>query len=113
MTVAGPLKGADPKDLVGPREALGMADPEGRLAPIGIGRIEIGTDALSLLPGVASELACGPRVVLATDATPMRRADSDPKAETERLLAKRFEVRRAVLGRDEPSFTRTRKPCRR
>jgi hypothetical protein len=98
MTVADRLKGADPTDLVGLREALGMADPKGRLTPIGIGRIEIGADVLSLLPGVASELARGPRVVLATDAAPIRRADSDPKAEVERLLAKRFEVRRAVLG---------------
>ena len=42
-------------------------------------RIEIGTDALSILPEVVSELAGGgreaPRVVLATDETPMRRAD--------------------------------------
>ena len=48
-------------------------------------RIEIGTDALSLLPEVVSELAGGgreaPRVVLATDETPMRRADGDPKYE--------------------------------
>jgi glycerol-1-phosphate dehydrogenase [NAD(P)+] len=62
-------------------------------------RIEIGADALSLLPGAVSELARGPRVVFATDATPMRRGEGDPKSEAERLLAGRFEVRRAVLGK--------------
>ncbi|HEV2727168.1 MAG TPA: iron-containing alcohol dehydrogenase, partial [Solirubrobacterales bacterium] len=65
-------------------------------------RIEIGADALSLLPEVVSELAGGgreaPRVVLAADETPMRRADGDPKYEAEHLLAGRFEVRRVVLG---------------
>jgi glycerol-1-phosphate dehydrogenase [NAD(P)+] len=102
MTVAGGLTGADPTDLTGLREALGLADPEGKLAPIGMGRIEIGADALSLLPEVVSNLARGgreaPRVVLAMDATPMRRAGGDLKAEAERLLAGRFEVRRAMLG---------------
>ncbi|HEU4492592.1 MAG TPA: iron-containing alcohol dehydrogenase [Rubrobacteraceae bacterium] len=66
-------------------------------------RIEIGADTLSLLPEVVSELAragheAPPRVVLVTDATPMRRGEGDPKAEAERLLAGRFEVSRVVLG---------------
>jgi glycerol-1-phosphate dehydrogenase [NAD(P)+] len=65
-------------------------------------RIEIGPEALALLPEVVSELVPegreAPRVVLATDATPMRRKGGDPKAEAERLLAGRFEVRRTVLG---------------
>lgn len=47
MTVAGGLEGADPTDLAGLREALALADPEGKLAPIGMCRIEIGGDALS------------------------------------------------------------------
>ena len=103
MTVEGRLEGADPTDLAGLREALARADPEGKLAPIGMRRIEIGPDALALLPEVVSELVRGdreaPRVVLATDATPMRRKGGDPKAEAERLLAGgRFEVSRAVLG---------------
>ena len=66
-------------------------------------RIEIGADALGRLPKVVSELARGGRearrVVLVTDATPMRRGEGDPKAEAERLLAGHFEVRRAVLGK--------------
>jgi glycerol-1-phosphate dehydrogenase [NAD(P)+] len=102
MTLADRLEGADPTDLGGLREALELADPEGRLAPIGMERIEISPDALSLLPEVVAEFARGdreaPSVVLAMDATPMRRNDGDPKAEAEHLLAGRFEVRRAVLG---------------
>jgi glycerol-1-phosphate dehydrogenase [NAD(P)+] len=102
MTVAGGLEGADPTDLAGLREALALADPEGKLAPIGMSRIEIGGDALSLLHEVVSNLACvgreSPRIVLVMDATPMRRNDGDPKDEAERLLAQQFEVRRVVLG---------------
>src|SRR5215212_11078299 len=98
MTVAGRLEGADPTDLAGLREALALADPEGKLAPIGMSSIEIGGDTLSLLPEVVSKFARGPRVVLAMDATPMRRAGGDPKDEAERLLAQHFEVRRAVIG---------------
>src|SRR5829696_8239351 len=97
MTVAGRLEGADPTDLAGLREALALADPEGKLAPIGMSSIEIGGDALSLLPEVVSKFARGPRVVLAMDATPMRRAGGDLKDEAERLLAQHFEVRRAVI----------------
>jgi glycerol-1-phosphate dehydrogenase [NAD(P)+] len=98
MTVAGGLEGADLADLVGLREILALADPEGTLAAIGMKRIEIGTEALSLLPEVVSEppavrMSCSPM-----DATPTRRADGNPKAEAERMLAGRFEVRHAVLG---------------
>src|SRR3712207_4682053 len=105
VKVADQLDRADPTDLDGLREALGRADPGGRLAPVGLGRIEIGADALGHLPEVVSELAHGGpqarRVVLVTDATPMRRGDGDPKSEAERLLAGRFEVRRAVLGKGQ------------
>jgi glycerol-1-phosphate dehydrogenase [NAD(P)+] len=61
-------------------------------------RVEIGPEALYLLPEVVAELARGPHVVLLVDATPMRRGGGDLKAEAERLLAERFEVRRAVIG---------------
>ncbi|MDF2704043.1 MAG: Iron-containing alcohol dehydrogenase [Rubrobacteraceae bacterium] len=77
MTVAGRLEGADPTDLEGLREVLGRADPEGKLAPIGMGRIEIGAEALSLLLEAVSELAM--------DATPMRRGGEVLKA-PERLF---------------------------
>ena len=46
------LERADPTDLDGLREALKLADPEGRLAPIGMSRVEIGREALDLLPEV-------------------------------------------------------------
>jgi glycerol-1-phosphate dehydrogenase [NAD(P)+] len=65
-------------------------------------RIEIAAAALGRLPEVVSEFTRGgreaQRIVLVTDATPMRRNDGDPKDEAERLLAQQFEVRRAVLG---------------
>lgn len=105
MTTADKLAWADPTDLDGLRETLSSADPEGRLAPIGMRRIEIGPEALYLLPEVVSELAGGgrtgdpgaPRVALVVDATPMRRGGSDLKEEAERLLGERFEVTRAVI----------------
>jgi glycerol-1-phosphate dehydrogenase [NAD(P)+] len=96
--LAGGLEWADPTDLDGLREALELADPEGRLAPVGMSRVEIGPEALSLLPEVVSEFAGGPRVVLVVDPTPMRRDGDDLKSEAERLLGGRFEVRRAVIG---------------
>jgi glycerol-1-phosphate dehydrogenase [NAD(P)+] len=66
-------------------------------------RIEISAAALGRLPEVVSEFTgagheAPPHVVLAMDATPMRRNDGDPKDEAERLLAQQFEVRRVVLG---------------
>jgi glycerol-1-phosphate dehydrogenase [NAD(P)+] len=96
--LAGGLGWADPTDLDGLREALELADPEGRLAPVGMSRVEIGREALGLLPEVVSEFASGPRVVLVVDAAPMRRDGDDLKSRVERLLAGRFEVRRAVIG---------------
>ena len=50
MKAAGGLEGADPTDLAGLREAEGLADPEGKPAPIGMSRVEIGSGVLSLLP---------------------------------------------------------------
>jgi glycerol-1-phosphate dehydrogenase [NAD(P)+] len=98
MTAVGRLEGTDPTDLDGLREALKLADPEGKLAPIGMSRVEIGPDALNLLPEVVSEVARGaPRVALVT-AAPQRRDGGDLKARVERLLGRRFEVRRPVIG---------------
>ena len=106
MTTAEELAWADPTDLYGLRGALSAADPEGRLAPIAMSRIEIGPEALYLLPEIVSELVreartgdlAAPRVALVVDATPMRRGGSDLKKEAERLLGGHFEVRRAVIG---------------
>ncbi|HET6379773.1 MAG TPA: iron-containing alcohol dehydrogenase [candidate division Zixibacteria bacterium] len=73
----------DPDDL---RRRLSQADPEGRLAPIGLRDIVIGTDALSALPRLVSALATDGDVVVIQDATPMRRAGKDLKASVAGLL---------------------------
>jgi glycerol-1-phosphate dehydrogenase [NAD(P)+] len=105
MTTAEGLAWSDPTDLDGLRGALSAADPEGRLAPIAMSRVEIGPEALNVLPEIVSELASEartgdlpPLVALVVDATPMRRDGGDLKEEAERLLDGRFEVRRAVIG---------------
>lgn len=98
MKIVRELAGADPTDLEGLRASLKAADPEARLAPIGMSRIEIGDDALDLLPEAVAGLSRGPGVVLVTDATPMRRGEEDLKERVARSLAERFEVRRAVIG---------------
>ena len=106
MTTAEELAWADPTDLDGLRGALSAADPEGRLAPIAMSRIEIGPEALYLLPEIVSELAAKPargtsrRRAWRSSSTPRPcgAAASDLKEEAERLLGGRFEVRRAVIG---------------
>jgi glycerol-1-phosphate dehydrogenase [NAD(P)+] len=97
-------KSADPTDLDGLREALSASDPEGRLAPLGMRRIEIGPEVLGLLPEVVSELLGdggepgGRRVVIVTDPTPIPRGDKELKGLVEGVLAERFEVERRVIG---------------
>ncbi len=93
---------ADPTNLDGLREALGASDPGGRLAPLGMKRIEIGPDVLDLLPEAVSELlGGGERVVLVGDPTPIPREGEELKGLVERLLAETFLVERAVLGDPE------------
>lgn len=110
MTAISELAWADPTDLWGLRDALRRADPEGRLSPIGMSRVEIGDRTFDLLPEIVSELIDGdhetPRIVLVTDSTPMRRDGEDLKAGVERLLSGsgRFEVRRAVIGGGRPAL---------
>jgi glycerol-1-phosphate dehydrogenase [NAD(P)+] len=94
---------SDPTDLAALRVALGAADPQGRLVPLGLGRVVISPDAVdTVVDTVAAELtrtgrpAVGP-VVMLVDATPIARAGLDLKAEVESLLGARFDVRRAVL----------------
>ena len=96
---------ADPTDLDGLREALRASDPEGRLAPLGMKRIEIGHGVLDLLPGAVYDLVgerrgdgADERVVLVMDTTPMRRLGEDLKRLVERLLSESFRVERAVIG---------------
>src|SRR5919202_2105045 len=103
MTASGNLSHADPTDLEALREALAASDPDGRLAPIGMSRIEIGPEALNLLPEAVSELTRGKRVVLVADATPMFRNGEDLKELAAQLLGESFELERSVIGvhRDE------------
>ena len=96
---------ADPTDLDALREALGDADPEGRLAPLGMRRIEVGSEVLELLVQCVHELVGGggtrgsPRVLLVGDATPIRRSGEDLKARVEQMLRARFGgVERVVVG---------------
>jgi glycerol-1-phosphate dehydrogenase [NAD(P)+] len=98
VTILGNLTDADPTDLEGLRAALRAADPEGRLAPVGMTRVEIGPDALGQMTGVVAGVSRGPDVVLVTDATLMWRGAENLKEKAERLLAERFDVRREVIG---------------
>jgi len=95
------LAAADPTDLDAMREALAASDPEGKLRPIEMKRIEIGAHAVDLLPEVASELARSERVVLVADATPILRDGEDLKERIEHALSEGFEPVRAVIGESE------------
>lgn len=101
MNAADNLPLADPADLDAMREALAASDPEGKLHPIGMRRIEIGPEAIDLLLEVVSELARGNRVVLVTDATPILRKGEDLKERVAQILAEGFEPERAVIGAHE------------
>jgi glycerol-1-phosphate dehydrogenase [NAD(P)+] len=97
------LSRADPTDLDTLREALAASDPDGRLAPIGMSRIEIGPKALDSLTEAVSELARGKRVALVADATPILRNGEDLKERIAQTLSESFELERSVIGaqRDE------------
>ncbi len=90
----------DPADLDAVRAALAAADPERRLAPVGLRRVSIGPDTLPGLPALVAEMARGPRIVLVMDRTPMRRGGRDLKPDVARLLGERFAVEVAVIGAD-------------
>lgn len=94
---------ADPTDLDGLRGALGGSDPEGRLAPLGMRRIEVGPEVLDLLVECVDGLVGGgrgePRVLLVGDATPILRSGEDLKARVERVLSARYDgTERVVIG---------------
>jgi glycerol-1-phosphate dehydrogenase [NAD(P)+] len=100
MTTANKLSRADPADLDALREALAASDPDGKLNPIGMSRIEIGPEALEVLTETVSELTRSERVVLVADATPAYRNGEDLKERVARTLAESFELERAVIGTD-------------
>lgn len=72
----------DPIDLDALRKAMAPGPDGPRRRPIGLRRIEIGIDALDTLPEAvaAARIGSGPVIVL-VDATPMRRAGRDLKAD--------------------------------
>jgi glycerol-1-phosphate dehydrogenase [NAD(P)+] len=100
MATTDKLAHADPTDLDTLRQALAASDPDGKLNPIGISRIEIGSRALDILTEMVSELAWGNRVVLVPDATPAYREGEDLKEQVAHTLGERFELERAVIGVD-------------
>ncbi|MBI3682093.1 MAG: iron-containing alcohol dehydrogenase [Acidobacteria bacterium] len=94
------LVDADPADLESLRKVLAAADPDGRLAPVGMQSIRIGADVLGELPDSVSALAGPGEVAALMDATPMHRNGCDLKAATLRLLGERFPVVPVVVGKD-------------
>ena len=100
MNTASNLSRADPTDLDALRETLAASDPDGKLNPIGMSRIEIGPEALDVLIETVSELTRSERVVLVADATPAYRDGEDLKERVARTLSKSFELERAVIGAD-------------
>ncbi len=96
---------ADTTDLDALREALDESDPEGRLAPLGMSRIEVGSGVLDLLVECVCELTGDgdeqeqPRVLLVGDATPILRSGEDLKTRVERVLFARYgRTERVVIG---------------
>lgn len=103
MTASGKTPGADPADLNGLRKILSDADPEGRLAEIGMSRVEIGPDAVRLVPEVVSgfiEDAREARILLVVDSTPKQRDGQDHADLVENLLGEHFAVERVILWAD-------------
>jgi glycerol-1-phosphate dehydrogenase [NAD(P)+] len=92
------LADADPTDLVDLRARLADADPDGRLHPIAMHAVVIGSDVLPTLPDAVADLTSGRSVVLLVDRTPMTRAGADLKAAVHDLLAARYDVHRVELG---------------
>lgn len=87
----------DPTNLSNLRHALAALDPEGRLSPLGILRIEISETAhLNVAAAVgdalarAGQAATSAKVVILTDTTPIRRAGELLSELVERQLAQGF-----------------------
>lgn len=94
----------DPADLDGLRRALAGLDPDQRLSPLGIARIEISATAhLEVLPAVKEALATAGKaapsaaVVILTDKTPILRAGERLSMLVERQIAAGFGTRTVCL----------------
>jgi hypothetical protein len=87
------LSGADVFDLGALRPVVEAADPEGRLAPIGLQELRIGTGLLEELADVLERLGVQGRVLVAGDDTTMRDAGGrDVKAAALEAVGARFEA---------------------
>src|ERR671921_2752969 len=100
MATTDNLSNVDPTNLEALRKALASSDPDGKLAPVGMSRIEIGPEALYSLTEVVTGLTEGRHVVFVADATPMFRNGEDLKERVARTLSESFELERAVIGTD-------------
>jgi glycerol-1-phosphate dehydrogenase [NAD(P)+] len=99
MTVDGVFANVDVTHLDDLRRSLREADPDERLAPIGMRRLEIGTDALDRLPSVVSDVGTDGSVVVVSDDAPILRDGSDVKSQIlDRLRA--FSPVHVVVGRN-------------
>ncbi len=93
----------DPSDLDGLRLALAALDPDQRLSPLGIARIEISATAhLQVLPAVKEALAtigktAPSAVMILTDTTPILRAGERLSVLVERQIEVEFSTRTICL----------------
>lgn len=93
----------DPTNLDALRRALGRLDPDSRLAPLGIGRIEISETAhLHVAQALGEALAAAgkparSKVVILTDKTPIAREGQRLSALVEAQLASSHQLRIACL----------------
>lgn len=97
MITTGAFATADPVQLGDLRERIARADPDGRLSPIGLREVVMGSDALAQLPRLVRDLKRSGDVVILQDATPMRRNGADLKPLVAELLGA---VDRDGNGRD-------------
>ena len=88
----------DPTDLEAVRAFVGLNQSGSRLHAIGLGRIEIGRDALERLREVVRAAAREGPIVVLGDAVQIRRANVDLKLDVARRLAAVGPVRSVVLG---------------
>ncbi len=91
-------------DLQALRARLAAAPDAERLAPLGLGRVIAGPQALDALPSALAELLgdrAGASVALLADATPMRRVAEDLKAGVRARLGAYHDVRPVQVGPDD------------
>ena len=101
MVSTAQLAGLDVTDVEAIREALGQADPDGRLQPLLMRRIEIGQDAVRAIPEVVAELTPGPAVAVLMDGSPILRAGQSLKEIVLSSLEGEFEPRLHELADEE------------